>query len=76
MKELIYKTLTTKCEAEIAEAEMSLTLCFTNPVAIGEHTHEHFAAEAIKALDKLSSAKDNLNTLKEFWGTIITIDMV
>lgn len=67
MQELIYKTLEKKCEADIAEARMSLTLCFKSPVAIGEHTHEHFTEEAVKALNKLASAQDNLDTLKRFW---------
>lgn len=76
MKKLIYESLKSKCLSDIAEAQMSLTLCFKNPVAIGEHTHEHFSEELIKALDKLTSAKDNLNTLEDFWKSLNSDSML
>ena len=42
-------------------------MCFTKAAAIGEHTSEHFMEEASKALDKLTDARDRLDTLKEYY---------
>ena len=47
-KERLYKALKSECEAEINEALLTMDMCFTQSTAIGEHTSEHFLAEAPK----------------------------
>ena len=64
----LYKALKSECEANINEALLTLDLCFDNGVAIGEHTSEHFMEEASKALDKLTDARDQLDTLKDYYN--------
>ena len=59
-KERLYNALKSECEAEINEALLTLDMCFNKPVAIGEHTSEHFKKEASKALDKLTKARDKI----------------
>ena len=56
--------LTYKYESEIAEAEATLLIYFSNPVAIGEHP-QHLE-EMDKFIEKMANAKDKLETLKEF----------
>ena len=65
-KERLYKALKSECEAEINEALLTLDMCMTQSTAIGEHTSEHFLAEASKALDKLTNARDKLDTLESY----------
>ena len=43
-------------------------MCFFKGTAIGEHTSEHFMEEASKALDKLTDARDQLDTLKDYYN--------
>ena len=62
----LYKALKSECEAKINEALLTLDMCFFKGTAIGEHTSEHFLAEALKALDKLTESRDKLDTLKEY----------
>lgn len=64
----LYEALKSKCESEIREAEFSLSLCFERPTAIGEHTADHLFNEAYQSLDKLTSAKDRLHSLEEFFS--------
>jgi hypothetical protein len=59
--ESIYKALTKKYEAEIAEAEATLLIYFNNPVGIGEHP-QHLE-EMDKMIEKYANAKDKLETL-------------
>jgi len=66
-KERLYKALKSECEAEINEALLTLDMCFTKATAIGEHTTEHFLAEASKALDKLTESRDRLDVLKDYY---------
>ena len=66
-KERLYRALKSECEANINEALLTLDMCFTKAAAIGEHTSEHFMEEASKALDKLTDARDRLDTLKEYY---------
>ena len=66
-KERLYKALKSECEAEINEALLTMDMCFTQSTAIGEHTSEHFLAEATKALDKLTNARDKLDTLEDYY---------
>ena len=66
-KKRLYKALKSECEAEINESLLTLDMCFTKAAAIGEHTTEHFLSEASKALDKLTSARDRLDVLKDYY---------
>ena len=66
-KERLYKALKSECEAEINEALVTLDMCMTKSVAIGEHTSEHFLKEASKALDKLTASRDRLDVLEEYY---------
>ena len=66
-QERLYRALKNECEANINEALLTLDMCFTKAAAIGEHTSEHFMEEASKALDKLTDARDRLDTLKEYY---------
>jgi len=65
-KERLYNALKSELEAKVNEALLTLDLCFKNPVAIGEHTSEHFVKEALKALDKLTEARDKLDVLNTY----------
>ena len=65
-QERLYNALKSECEAKINEALLTLDMCFFKGTAIGEHTSEHFLEEACKALDKLTDARDQLDTLKEY----------
>ncbi len=56
--------LTLKYESEIAAAEATLLIYFSNPVAIGEHP-QHLE-EMDKFVEQLANAKDKLETLTEF----------
>ena len=66
-QERLYKALKSECEAKINESLLTLDMCFTKAAAIGEHTSEHFMEEASKALDKLTDARDRLDTLKDYY---------
>ena len=57
--------LALKYESEIAEAEATLLIYFSNPVGIGEHP-QHLE-EMDKFVEKLANANDKLETLKEFY---------
>jgi hypothetical protein len=61
----MYDALCKKYEAEMADAETSLLVYFTSPVGIGEHP-QHIE-EMDKLVDKIASAKDKLETIKEFY---------
>ena len=66
-QERLYRALKSECEAEINEALLTLDMCMTQSTAIGEHTSEHFLKEASKALDKLTNARDKLDTLEDYY---------
>ena len=66
-KERLYEALRTQCEAEIHEGLLTMDMCFTKATAIGEHTSTHFFEEAHKALDKVTHARDKLDTLKDYY---------
>ena len=65
-QERLYNALKSECEARINEALLTLDMCMTQSTAIGEHTSEHFLAEASKALDKLTNGRDKLDTLESY----------
>jgi len=58
------EALILKYQSEMAEAEATLMVYFTNPVGIGEHP-QHLE-EMDKFVEQLANAKDKLETLKEF----------
>ena len=66
-QERLYRALKSECKVNINEALLTLDMCFLKGTAIGEHTSEHFMEEASKALDKLTDARDRLDTLKEYY---------
>ena len=41
-KERLYKALKSEYEAEINEALLTMDMCMTQAIAIGEYTSEHF----------------------------------
>ena len=61
----MYESLVLRYESEIAESEATLMVYMENYVGIGEHP-QHLE-EMDKFVDKLASASDKLNTLKEFY---------
>lgn len=62
----MYEALCKKYEAEMADAESSLLIYFTNSVGIGEHP-QHIE-EMDKLVEKIANAKDKLETIKEFYN--------
>ena len=67
IKELMYTSLCKKYESEISESMATLMVYMENPVGIGEHP-QHLE-EMDKFVDKLTNAKDKLETLQEFYIT-------
>ena len=63
IQQKMYYALIKKYEADIAEAEATLTIYFTTPVGIGEHP-QHLE-EMDKMVDKLTTAKDKIERLTE-----------
>ena len=63
LQQKMYYALIKKYEAEVAEAEATLTIYFTTPVGIGEHP-QHLE-EMDKMVDKLATAKDKIERLTE-----------
>jgi methylaspartate ammonia-lyase len=61
IKEKMTEALRLKYLSEIAEAEATLTIYFTNPVGIGEHP-QHLE-EMDKLIEKLANSKDKLDAL-------------
>jgi len=65
IRKLMYDALVKKYESEIAESEATLMVYMENPVGIGEHP-QHLE-EMDKFVEKLATAKDKLENLKEFY---------
>ena len=65
MNQRLYDALVKKYEAQIAEAEATLEIYFTNSVGIGEHP-QHLE-EMDKFVTQLTDAKDKKEVLQEFW---------
>ena len=65
ISEKMYEALTLKYRSQMAEAEATLLVYFTNSVGIGEHP-QHLE-EMDKFVEKLANANDKLETLKEFY---------
>ena len=65
---MILAALVKKYEAEMAAAEANIDVYMDNPVGIGEHPDLVSAVDS--EMSKLATARDKLNTLKEYWETI------
>ena len=65
---MILAALVKKYEAEMAAAEANIEVYMDNPVGIGEHPD--LVAAVDSEMSKLDTARDKLNTLKEYWETI------
>ena len=63
IRKLMYDALVKKYESEIAESEATLMVYMENPVGIGEHP-QHLE-EMDKFVEKLATANDKLENLKE-----------
>ncbi len=82
ISEKMYEALTLKYRSEMAEAEATLLVYFNNSVGIGEHP-QHLE-EMDKMVEKMTNAKDKLETLeiiykynlKKDGGFIVTEDML
>ena len=66
-KKRLYKALKSELEAKVNEALLTLDMCYNNATAIGENTSEHFVKEALKALDKLTEARDKIDVLNTYF---------
>ena len=64
MKRAILDALVAKYEADIAHADATLKIYLENSVGIGEHP-QHIE-ECDKLVDKIASAKEKLEVLKDF----------
>jgi len=65
MNKRLNDALVKKYEAQIAEAEATLEIYFTNSVGIGEHP-QHLE-EMDKFVTQLTDAIDKKKVLEEFW---------
>ena len=65
---MILAALVKKYEAEMAAAEANIEVYMDNPVGIGEHPD--LVAAVDSEMSKLATARDKLNTLKEYCETI------
>jgi hypothetical protein len=59
----MYEAMTLKYRSEMAEAEATLLVYFTNPVGIGEHP-QHIE-EMDKLVEKFANAQDKLESLEK-----------
>ena len=64
MKKVIIKALEKRYEAQIAEADATIKIYFENSVGIGEHP-QHID-EVDKLIEKIATAEEKLQVLKEF----------
>ena len=64
MKEAILKALEDRYQAQLSEADATLKIFLDHSVGIGEHPQN--IDEVDKLVQKISSAKGKLETLKEF----------
>ena len=64
MKKVILEALEKRYEAQIAEADATIKIYFENSVGIGEHP-QHID-EVDKLIEKIATAEEKLQALKEF----------
>ena len=64
MKKALIEALEKRYEAQIAEADASIKIYFENSVGIGEHPQH--VDEVDKLIEKIATAEEKLQVLKEF----------
>ena len=64
MKSVILEALRKRYEAQIAEADATLKIYFENSAGIGEHPQH--VDEVDKLIEKISTAEEKLEVIKEF----------
>ena len=64
MKNVLLDALRKRYEAQIAEADATIKIYFENSVGIGEHP-QHID-EVDKLIEKISTAEEKLEVIKEF----------
>ena len=64
MKNVLLDALRKRYEAQIAEADATIKIYFENSVGIGEHP-QHID-EVDKLIEKIATAEEKLQVLKEF----------
>ena len=64
MKKAIIEALEKRYEAQIAEADATIKIYFENSVGIGEHPQH--VDEVDKLIEKIATAEEKLQVLKEF----------
>ena len=64
MKNVLLDALRKRYEAQIAEADATIKIYFENSVGIGEHP-QHIE-EVDKLIEKIATAEEKLQVLKEF----------
>jgi predicted sugar kinase len=64
VKNVILEALRKRYEAQIAEADATIKIYFENSVGIGEHP-QHID-EVDKLIEKISTAEEKLEVIKEF----------
>ncbi len=68
MRERIYKALILKYQADIEDALLKVDLLMTTPQpVIVDHTD--ITSEVDKLLHKVAEAKENMATLRQYYGT-------
>tara|TARA_B100001057_G_C22548256_1_gene832405 strand:+ start:97 stop:294 length:198 start_codon:yes stop_codon:yes gene_type:complete len=64
MKSVILEALRKRYEAQIAEADATIKIYFENSAGIGEHPQH--VDEVDKLIEKISTAEEKLEVIKEF----------
>ena len=64
MKKALIEALEKMYEAQIAEADATIKIYFENSVGIGEHPQH--VDEVDKLIEKIATAEEKLQVLKEF----------
>ena len=64
MKRVLLEALRARYEAEIAEADATITIYLNNSVGIGEHP-QHID-EVNKQIEKIANAKEKIEVLDDF----------
>ena len=64
MKKALIEALEKRYDAQIAEADATIKIYFENSVGIGEHPQH--VDEVDKLIEKIATAEEKLQVLKEF----------
>ena len=64
MKKALIEALEKRYEAQVAEADATIKIYFENSVGIGEHPQH--VDEVDKLIEKIATAEEKLQVLKEF----------